>query len=195
MLAPKNSGHGVEHSFSTHSGLAGQPGRWALVGRGMTMGMGKRLSIVAVASLARAACVGTEEIPLAPNMVRLDTRASGALSAGQAPKVKCAKRRRSSDAPDRLSPIYGLKSAQVCGQGSELRDQDRFWRLSDQPLVMPTALPPMGDGFCGQDLPAYGTVGVTVIMFHSNGRERKEQFNAVDVLAQYGSRWTPLLRR
>jgi hypothetical protein len=40
--------------------------------------------IVAIIGLGASGCVSTQELPLAPNVVRLDTHASGALFAGQA---------------------------------------------------------------------------------------------------------------
>ena len=49
--------------------------------------MKKGAIISGLTSVLLAACVTTQEMPLAPNVVRLDTQAKGALFVGQAPKA------------------------------------------------------------------------------------------------------------
>lgn len=44
----------------------------------------EKVAAVSLLAAALAGCISTQEIPLAPNMVRLDTKASGLLLAGQA---------------------------------------------------------------------------------------------------------------
>ena len=48
-------------------------------------------AVLAIALLSVAGCATTSEMPLAPNMVRLDTQASGLLFVGSAPSITMKK--------------------------------------------------------------------------------------------------------
>ena len=50
-----------------------------------------RKILVGIALVVLAGCATTSEMPLAPNVVRLDTQASGALFVGSAPSITMKK--------------------------------------------------------------------------------------------------------
>lgn len=61
-------------------------------------------AIIGLLGAATAGCVSTQELPLAPNMVRLDTHASGGLFIGQA-TGQTMRRAAEVDTPERLQPL------------------------------------------------------------------------------------------
>ena len=58
--------------------------RWHNPIWGQCMRFRSRLAVAPIIGLFAAGCIHTQELPLAPNVVRLDTQASGLLFAGQA---------------------------------------------------------------------------------------------------------------
>jgi hypothetical protein len=77
------------HFNAERSAVRDQPRRPASFGMnkylgGLEMKLRSRLALASISCLFLAGCIHTEEMPLAPNMVRLDTQASGVLFASQA---------------------------------------------------------------------------------------------------------------
>jgi hypothetical protein len=140
----------------------------------------KRFSVVALASLALAGCVHTQELPLAPNVVRLDTQASGLLFAGQAP---AATMRRAAELTlqhgyshfrfEQASMAQGSELSGVYSSGSASAYGNAYGATAygsgvSTPIYRPTA-----------------NVGVTVVMFRANEPGAQGAFVAADVLKQY----------
>ena len=147
-----------------------------------------RLRIVALAGLAMlglSACATTSEMPLAPNMVRLDTQASRLLfvgSAGQMTMKKAAEttlaRGYSHFRLEQASTSQGQRLAGVQSWGSGNASVTAFgnsaygnWNSNSfsTPVYAPTA-----------------QVGVTVVMFRANEPGARGAFNAADVLKKQG---------
>jgi hypothetical protein len=139
----------------------------------------KTLSALAL-GLSIAGCVTTQEVPLAPNVVRLDTQASGLLFAGQATgqtmrraaeltlqsgyshfRLEQAQVAQGSE----LAGIYSAGSASVYGNASGANAYDTGFST---PIMKPTA-----------------SVGVTVVMFHADEAGAEGAFDAKAVLAKY----------
>jgi hypothetical protein len=115
-----------------------------------------------------AGCITTQEMPLAPNVVRIDTQAGGLLFTGQTvPQTMRAAAKatlaagythfRFSDA----SSEVGTRSSMACSWG-------RY------------------GGGCGEVGRPVSQVGVTVTMFHAKEPGAAGAFDAQQVLAQYG---------
>ena len=116
-----------------------------------------------------AGCVTTQELPLAPNIVRLDTQASGLLSVGSTTAVTM---RRAAEATIRAGYThFRLEQAQM-SQGSQvgaLVGTDYGNGLATVTAIhRPTA-----------------SEAVTVVMFHANEPGAQGAFVAEDVLHQY----------
>jgi len=139
--------------------------------------------LIAVSSLM-CGCVTTQEMPLAPNAVRLDTHASGLLSVGQTVPQTMRKAAQatldagyshfklqdaSSQQGERLAGVYSATSgsAVVNGYGNTAFATGSASGFST-PIYRRTA-----------------DVGVTVIMFHATDAGAKDAFDAAEVLKKY----------
>lgn len=131
----------------------------------------KKMLMAGLAGLLLSACVTTQEMPLAPNMVRLDTEAGGLLFVGQA--VPQTMRRAAQATIARGYTHFRLEQASL-QQGSQVAGAtiNRFGpgAYSVTPINRRTA-----------------SAGATVIMFHANDPGARGAFEAAAVLRQYGS--------
>lgn len=113
-------------------------------------------------------CISTQEMPLAPNMVRIDTQARGLLFTGQA--VPQTMRAAANATLSRGYTHFKIANASL-GQGS----------------VTTGAVASYGNGFgtvSAIHAPVTGNA-ITVIMFHADDPQAKDAFDAKQVLAQY----------
>ena len=119
--------------------------------------------------LLAAGCVTSQEVPLAPNAVRIDTRASGLLSVGSTTSVTMRKAAQATI--DAGYTHFRLEQVET-GQGSQvgaLVGTDYGNGLSTvTALHRPTSYE-----------------GVTVVMFHADEAGAQGAFNAADVLQKY----------
>jgi len=135
--------------------------------------------------LLLAACVSTQEMPLAPNIVRLDTQARGALWAGSASTVTL---KRAAEATlvrgythfrlDQAQMSQGRQLVGVVGSGSGTATATA---VGNSVFVTGTST--------GYSTPVYAptsSVGVTVIMFHANEPGAAGAFDAAQIVKQYG---------
>jgi hypothetical protein len=127
-----------------------------------------RRSLLVVAAFSLAACVTTQEMPIAPNMVRIDTRAGGLLYQGKAvPATMTAA------ANATLARGYThFKLDQVgISQGSEVTGANAFG----------------GNGWASANVNRthVENSAATVVMFHADEPGAKGAFEASQVLAQY----------
>lgn len=141
-----------------------------------------RAAIIAATGAALAGCVSTQEMPLAPNIVRLDTSAKGALFVGHAGDLTL---QRAAQATIRNGyEFFRLEQAQM-GQGSQFVGASSFGNTT----VYGNAFGATGYG-SSFTTPMYAPtseIGVTVVMFHPNEPGAKGAFNAAEVLKKYGS--------
>jgi hypothetical protein len=143
----------------------------------------KRLAFVAF-GLAIGGCVSTQEMPLAPNIVRLDTQASGLLFTGQA--VPQTMRAAATATLNRGYTHFKFAEAGL-QQGSQVTGVVG----SSDTHVSGT----YGRGYFNASANTFSSasvirapttgVGVTVIMFHSDEPGAKDAFDADQVLRQY----------
>lgn len=139
-----------------------------------------QMALVAIAALFLASCVSTQVMPLAPNVVRVDTRASGALFQGRAvPETMTAA------AKETLARGYThfRFSDANAGQGSEVTGTSG-WGSGN---VYGNAYGANFNTFGGTSVNRRPTEGAaaTVTMFHVNEPGAKDAFDAREVLAQY----------
>ena len=149
------------------------------------MKIGGKLWLVLIGVLI-AGCVTTQEMPLAPNIVRLDTHASGALFAGHAADVTMQK---AAEATVKNGfDYFRLEQAQM-SQGEQLAG---VYSASSGSAVATgygnsVSVSGSGSGFATPIRRPTADVGVTVVMFHADEAGAKGAFNARDVMAKYGS--------
>jgi len=142
------------------------------------------LIVTAVAAVNLASCISTQEMPLAPNVVRIDTQAKGLLFTGQT--VPTTMRAAAKATLDRGYTHFRFADASV-QQGS----------------VVAGAVGSANTNYSGNY--GYGSfsgnsntvatasvihaptsaAGATVIMFHANEPDAKNAFDAQQVLKQY----------
>ena len=147
--------------------------------------------IVSVFSmLVLSACIQTQEMPLAPNVVRLDTQASGLLFVGQASSSTL--RRAATLTLKNGYTHFRLDQAQV-SQGSvvtgvystaQTTGYATGTRYGSTSYLQGTSNS-YGSSFVARAPTA--NVAVTVIMFHAQEQGAEDAFSAADVLAKKDS--------
>ena len=138
-------------------------------------------AVLAIALLSVAGCATTSEMPLAPNMVRLDTQASGLLFVGSAPSITMKKAAEATIS--RGYTHFRLEQA-TTGSGSRLvgvqssstgaaNVYGNYGTYSGSTISTPMYAPT-------------ASVGVTVVMFHANEPGARGAFDAAEVLKKQG---------
>jgi hypothetical protein len=129
----------------------------------------RSIALAFVVGLLVSGCVTTQEVPLAPNVVRIDTQASGFLSVGLTAGVTM---RKAAQATINAGYTHFKLQQVQLGQGSQvgaLVGSDYGNGLSTVTAIQrPTA-----------------SEGVTVVMFHADEPGAQGAFKAADVLQQY----------
>ena len=143
-----------------------------------------RIGAISLVALGLAACVTTQEMPLAENVVRIDTQAKGLLFTGQA--VPTTMRAAAKATLDRGYSHFRFADASL-QQGSVVAGTVATGNVSYSGSY--------GQGFYNGQGFGYGTTNVihaptagaaaTVIMFHANEPGAKGAFDAAQVLRQY----------
>jgi hypothetical protein len=138
----------------------------------------------ALISIALAGCISTQEMPLAPNVVRIDTQARGILFTGQA--IPQTMRAAAQATLARGYTHFKFADAGV-QQGSVVTGA-----VSNYSGTINGAY---GSGYVNATSSGFGTVtaidaptansAATVIMFNANEPEAKGAFKAEQVLKQY----------
>ena len=145
-----------------------------------------RKSIVAIiAGLGVSACVSTQEMPLAPNEVRLDTHAAGALFTG--PSAGVTMRRAAELTLQNGYSYFRLEQASV-SQGTPTRR--RGATIQPGPPTRPASAtvrsrPDIRAASRRRSTRRSADVGVTVVMFHAGEPGAKDAFDAAEVLKKY----------
>ena len=140
--------------------------------------------VAALAAFALAGCLSTQEMPLAPNVVRIDTQAGGWLFTGQT--VPATMRAAAKATLDRGYSHFKFTDASM-GQGSVVTGTVG----TDNTNVSGT----YGHGFMNANANSFGTTSVvraptagaavTVVMFHANEPGAQGAFDAEQILKQY----------
>jgi hypothetical protein len=140
---------------------------------------------VALLAASLSGCVSTQELPLAPNVVRLDTHESGALFAGQA--TGQTMRRAAELTLQNGYTHFRLEDAQL-SHGSQFAGTYSYGTGSAVATGFGNVA--FANGYSsGFSTPIYRPttdVGATVIMFHANEPGAKDAFDAAAVLKKYG---------
>jgi hypothetical protein len=144
----------------------------------------KAISGVALIAIALAGCITTQEMPLAPNAVRIDTQAGGLLFTGQA--VPTTMRAAAKATLDRGYTHFKFAEAGV-QQGSVVAGTMSSANSNFNGSY--------GQGYMAGNASGFGTTNViraptvsaaaTVIMFHANEPGAQGAFEAEQVLKQY----------
>lgn len=140
----------------------------------------KRFILAGFSAISLASCVSTQVMPLAPNVVRIDTKASGILFQGRAvPETMTAA------AKETLSRGYThfRFSDAGAGQGSEIIGTSGWGSGSVNAYGNGASFNAFG-GTAVNRRPTEGAAA-TVTMFHADEPGAKGAFDAQQILAQY----------
>lgn len=145
----------------------------------------RRAVLLAGVCFALAACVHTQEMPLAPNAVRLDTHATGLLFAGQA--APQTMRRAAQLTLQNGFTHFRFEQAQV-SQGSEIAGvySSATGNAYASSYGRSTLVTANASSFSTPIHRPTSDIGVTVIMFHADEAGAKGAFDAADVLSRAG---------
>lgn len=142
------------------------------------------MTIFVALACATSACVSTQELPLAPNVVRLDTHASGALFTGQA--AGATMRRAAEITLQNGYSHFRLEQASL-SQGTQLAGFSNYGTGSAFLTGYGNSVFATGysNGFSTPIYRRTADVGVTVIMFHASDLGAKGAFDAKQILEKY----------
>jgi hypothetical protein len=141
-----------------------------------------KIGVLTIIGAIISGCISTQEMPLAPNVVRLDTEAGGLLFVGQAPKQTL--RRAAELTLQNGYSHFKLEQADV-GQGSQIAGV--YSTESVSAFGGPYSASAFGTGFSTPIYRRTAHVGVTVIMFHANEPGAQGAFDAAAVLQRLSS--------
>ncbi len=137
-------------------------------------------------SAALASCATTSEMPLAPNMVRLDTQASGLIFTSAAGAITMKKAAEATI--KRGYEYFRLEQAQTAS-GSRFVGMNTYGSGTAQASVYGNTAygTYSGSSFSTPMYAPTAQIGVTVVMFHANEAGAKGAFNAAEVLKKQGN--------
>ncbi|TXR46605.1 hypothetical protein [Phyllobacterium endophyticum] len=141
--------------------------------------------VVGLLSLLVTACATTSEMPLAQNMVRLDTQASGLLFVGSAGNITMKKAAEAT--LKRGYTHFRLEQAQT-SQGSRLAGLSTYNSGTANATVYGNSAYGnySGSGFATPVYAPTASVGVTVVMFKAGEAGAKGAIDAADVVKKQG---------
>ncbi|MCM0752002.1 hypothetical protein DEA98_14115 [Brucella pseudogrignonensis] len=146
----------------------------------------RRLISFALCAVALSACATTNEMPLAANVVRLDTQASGTLFAGSAGRITMKK---AAEATLKRGYTHFRLEQATTSQGSQLVSVNSSSSGTFSANQYGRSTYGGYSGF-GSATPVYAptaNVGVTVIMFRNGEAGARGAFDAADVLKKQGN--------
>lgn len=150
----------------------------------MPMGNGegtmRKLSALAAVLLV-SACATTSEMPLAANVVRLDTQASGLLFVGAAPRITMKKAAGATIA--RGYTHFRFQDA-ATSQGREFAGMNTWQTGNAQASVYGNSIYASGSAntFSTPNYRSTSNIGVTVVMFHASDPAAVGAFEAATIL-------------
>ncbi|MBZ9841032.1 hypothetical protein [Mesorhizobium sp. CA5] len=142
-------------------------------------------TVFLTAALALAGCATTSEMPLAPNVVRLDTHASGALFTGSAGAITMKKAAEAT--LSRGYTHFRFDQASTASGSRFVGMSSNTFGSANATVVGNTAF----GNYSGTTIstPMYAPtadIGVTVVMFHANEPGAQGAFDAAEVLKKGG---------
>lgn len=144
----------------------------------------KRLSLLA-GLLVLQACATTSEMPLAPNVVRLDTQASGLLYTGSAPSITMKKaaettlrRGYTHFRLEQAATSSGRRVAGVIGNSSGTMQATAYGNMASGTYT--------GTSYATPVYAPTANIGVTVVMFRAGEPGARGAWDAADVLKKQG---------
>ena len=144
-----------------------------------------RKILVGIALVVLAGCATTSEMPLAPNVVRLDTQASGALFVGSAPSITMKKAAEATLA--RGYSHFRLEQATMASGSRLVGMQTQTSGVGTATVYGNNAYGTYnGTSFSTPVYARTANIGVTVIMFHANEAGSRGAFDAQQVLKKGG---------
>jgi hypothetical protein len=145
----------------------------------------RKTAISMLLGVGLTGCVSTQEMPLAPNMVRLDTHASGALFAGSA--TSQTMKRAAELTLQNGYTHFRLENAEM-SQGSQLAGVYSSGTGTAYATGYGYSAFATGssNGFSTTIYRRTADVGVTVVMFHAKEPGAKNAFDAAAILKRYG---------
>ena len=141
-----------------------------------------KAAAIAVFGAALAGCVNTQEMQLAPNVVRLDTMAKGEFFVPHAGDITL---QRAAQLTVKNGYEYFRLEQPQMGQGSQYVGSSSFGSANVYGNAFGATA--YGSSFSTPMYAPTSEIGVTVVMFHANEPGAKSAFNAAQVLAKYGS--------
>lgn len=137
----------------------------------------KKLLLVSALGLSASGCITSQTMPLAPNMVQIDTKARGLLFTGQAvPETMRQAAKATLDA--------GYTHFKFVNAGAAVGDDKvSACRWGGSGGVGGWS----AGGGCSQGFSPTAQNSVTVIMYRANDPEAKNAFDATATLAKYSS--------
>jgi hypothetical protein len=140
-----------------------------------------RIPAILAAALLLNACIHTEEMQLAPNIVQLNTQAEGALFVGHAGDVTLQRAAKVTLANG--YDYFKFQNAQM-GSGQQLVGVQSFG--SATAVGSPYAVTATGSAFTTPVYARTSKIGVTVVMFHTGEPGAKDAFDARAIIAKLG---------
>ena len=159
-----------------------------------------KIQIVGCLTLAISGCVSTQEMPVAPNVVRIDTQASGRLFVGQAvPQTMRAAAiatlnrgythfkldQVSSGQGEQVAGAIGSVNGSAVTTGTANGSAIRTGNMVSANAFGQSTTRYSGFGSSSVVYRPTANNGATVIMFHAGDPQAKDAFDAEQVLKQY----------
>ncbi len=140
----------------------------------------KNLTAILMCSVL-GACVSTQEMPLAPNVVRIDTSARGAIWVGSASNVTLKK---AAEATLARGYTHFLLFDPQMSQGSQVVGMTGSGYGTATTAGGTTYV--QTSGFGTPIRAPTANVGVTVVMYRANEPEARNAFDAAQIVKQFG---------
>ncbi|MDP2409559.1 MAG: hypothetical protein Q8M26_04645 [Pseudolabrys sp.] len=143
-----------------------------------------KLALISLASMAVTGCISTQEMPLAPNVVRIDTQSRGLLFTGQT--VPQTMRAAARSTLDRGYSHFKFVDASM-NQGSVVAGVVSNSNSSFSGTYGGGSVSGNSSGFGSASVVRAPTASAaaTVLMFHANEPAAQGAFDAAQVLKQY----------
>lgn len=139
----------------------------------------------AIVTLALSSCATTSEMPLAQNMVRLDTNAQGLLFTSQAGQITMKKAAEAT--VKRGYTHFRLEQVQTASGSRFVGMNTNSWGTANASVYGNTAYGNYsGSSFSSPVYAPTAQVGVTVIMFNANEAGAKGAFDAAEIIKNGG---------
>lgn len=141
--------------------------------------------LAGLAALLLSGCATTQEMPLAPNVVRLDTHASGLLFTSAAPAMTM---KRAAEVTLQRGYTHFQLGDATTAQGRSLVGMQTHGQASGSATTFGNTTYGNVSG-TSYSTPVYAptsNVGVTVVMFHANEPGAVGAWDAADVLKRQG---------